>query len=98
MTSVITRDMGNHHDNPQEDLDNDGLGDECDSDIDEDLSINEKDWCPYDPDIASDKGNKADKDNDGWLNDCDNCPSEFYIACRTFADISGHQNELNFGK
>eukprot|EP00116_Pleurobrachia_bachei_P008888 sb/3469150/ len=58
----------------QADIDNDSIGDECDSDIDADLLVNYRDPCPYD-DTTINSTNNGDKDSDGYPNICDNCPN-----------------------
>ncbi|XP_031632163.1 cartilage oligomeric matrix protein [Contarinia nasturtii] len=52
----------------QADIDNDGIGDLCDSDADNDGILNEDDNCPFhsNPD-------QSDLDNDGIGDKCDNC-------------------------
>ena len=52
----------------QDDTDNDGIGDECDEDLDNDGILNEEDNCPF-------KKNKdqSDRDGDGVGDNCDNC-------------------------
>ncbi|MBU0598556.1 OmpA family protein [Patescibacteria group bacterium] len=50
----------------QEDMDNDGLGDVCDPDIDGDGYANEDDYCPYDP-----------PPNQGYAVDKKGCPKGF---------------------
>jgi hypothetical protein len=52
----------------QSDLDNDGIGDLCDPDIDGDGVLNEDDGCPYDYDPG-----QEDTDGDGVNDGCDNC-------------------------
>lgn len=52
----------------QADLDNDGIGDLCDPDIDGDGFVNENDNCPY----LYNTG-QADTDGDDVGDDCDNC-------------------------
>jgi hypothetical protein len=66
----------------QGDIDDDGLGDVCDPDIDGDELLNEDDNCPYvynplQADMDSDEiGDLCDPevDGDGALNENDNCP------------------------
>jgi len=53
----------------QTDLDNDGLGDLCDPDMDGDDVLNEVDICPY-----AYNPSQADTDGDGFGDACDNCP------------------------
>lgn len=52
----------------QDDTDSDGIGDECDEDLDNDGIPNEEDNCPF-------KKNKdqSDRDGDGVGDNCDNC-------------------------
>ncbi|XP_043220048.1 cartilage oligomeric matrix protein-like isoform X2 [Amphibalanus amphitrite] len=54
----------------QEDTDNDGKGDVCDEDIDDDGILNENDNCPKNP-----NPDQRDRDSDGLGDDCDNCPT-----------------------
>jgi hypothetical protein len=53
----------------QDDMDDDGLGDACDPDIDGDGALNEEDVCPYIHDPL-----QEDNDQDSVGNACDNCP------------------------
>jgi len=52
------------------DMDGDGKGDVCDSDIDNDGILNANDLCPMTP-----SSDNADTDGDGVGNACDNCPN-----------------------
>jgi hypothetical protein len=63
----------------QADLDHDGAGDACDSDIDGDGVTNDKDAFPTDPSRFS-----LDIDNDGVVDASDNCPA---IANASQADL-----------
>jgi hypothetical protein len=56
----------------QDDLDDDGLGDVCDPDMDGDGVPNEEDDCPYAYDPL-----QEDNDGDGFGDGCDNCPEIF---------------------
>jgi hypothetical protein len=56
----------------QDDLDDDGIGDICDPDIDGDGFLNEEDDCPYNYDPL-----QADGDEDGIGDACDNCPDDY---------------------
>ena len=55
----------------QKDNDNDGLGDLCEDDIDNDGVLNKNDNCP---DESNPK--QTDSDNDGLGDACDNCPNK----------------------
>jgi cysteine-rich repeat protein len=55
----------------QEDLDQDGLGDQCDPDTDGDNVLNTDDNCPSTP-----NSEQADSDNDGQGDSCDPCPKD----------------------
>ena len=54
----------------QEDKDEDGKGDECDEDIDNDGVLNKEDNCPEEP-----NKDQKDRDKDGIGDICDNCPN-----------------------
>jgi hypothetical protein len=56
----------------QDDTDDDGQGDACDPDIDDDDVINEEDDCPYTHNPL-----QEDNDQDGIGNACDNCPDAY---------------------
>ncbi|MBT6178403.1 MAG: hypothetical protein HOI23_14250 [Deltaproteobacteria bacterium] len=86
MTSlVLLEDAVRFLPGPQADLDNDGVGDVCDDDIDGDDNLNLADNCPQvmnsdqvdtDGDGVGDACNDAfDRDGDQWSDDEDNCPS-----------------------
>jgi len=67
-------------DNPcQADIDDDGIGDECDTDTDGDGTDDNTDTCP---DIAN--ADQTDTDGDGYGDACDVCP-----------DISDDQSDLD---
>lgn len=70
----------------QSDLDNDGIGDACDPDLDGDGILNVDDNCPYfnNPDQALVCDPAADGDMDGIVNAEDNCP---YYANPYQADL-----------
>ncbi|XP_066275066.1 cartilage oligomeric matrix protein-like [Branchiostoma lanceolatum] len=55
----------------QEDTDDDGSGDACDYDMDNDGVINTLDNCPLAANVA-----QTDGDGDGVGDDCDNCPTD----------------------
>ena len=55
----------------QLDTDSDGIGDECDEDLDSDGILNEEDNCPFKKNI-----DQTDRDNDGVGDKCDNCADE----------------------
>ena len=52
----------------QDDTDEDGIGDECDQDLDNDGVPNEEDNCPF-----KKNKNQLDRDKDGVGDKCDNC-------------------------
>ncbi len=68
----------NHANDGQWDLDQDGLGNECDDDIDGDGFTNEIELAegtkPWDA-TSQPSLDKNDLDNDGLLNEADNCPN-----------------------
>ncbi|RBP28293.1 thrombospondin type 3 repeat-containing protein [Marinobacter pelagius] len=62
--------------NPEQtDLDGDGVGDACDSDIDGDGIDNSLDDCPTDPNNSEGCEENADSDGDGIRDIDDNCPT-----------------------
>lgn len=82
--SILLEDTVRFLPGPQPDMDDDGVGDACDPDIDGDGLLNSGDNCPEVPNIGQDDtdndglgdicNDAFDQDSDEWHDSIDNCP------------------------